>query len=110
MNLPRRRLWFVLLTGLVLAGGVWVWALSCSVWCKNAERITVGMSRSDVLVIMMKPPTEHIPDFHADNPAIKMVDRWKVVDGLITVAYDSDQKVVIQEAYSPGFFTCQLHR
>ncbi len=110
MILRRRRLWFVVLVGLlsiVLAGGAWAWRASSGIWCKDAERIELGMSRQEVAAIFSKPPNDY--RYLSARPYLFNHQVWDAIDGQIEIWYD-DSGVVRVSPSCDGVISCQLER
>ncbi len=111
MILRRRRLWFVVLVGLlsiVLAGGAWVWGASPSgIWCKDAERIELGMSRQEVAAIFSKPPNDY--RYLSARPYLFNHQVWDAIDGQIEIWYD-DSGVIRVSPSCDGVISCQFER
>lgn len=113
MTIRRRRLWLVMLAGLALAGGVWVWALGVAITTKSADRITNGMTRQQVYPLLGGPPN------FTGYSIIKICDSdtygycaesWEVCDGSVTVIYGDDSKVVHQMILCQGLLPTQIRR
>ena len=64
MILRRRRLWLVLLAGLALVGGVWVWAAAVGISTSDVRLIRKGMTRDKVVAFFGRQP-----DGQDDDPA-----------------------------------------
>src|SRR5262249_35782470 len=103
MTLRRRRLWFVLLAGWALAGGVGAGVIATAGSTKDAERITKGMPREKVHAILGKPMYDCI-----------VADHWEVSDGMIQVQYDeNDSQHPVTEkplVFSMGVIEWQWHQ
>ncbi len=97
MILRRRRLWLVVLVGLVLAAGVWAWTLKNSLSVHDLDRIAIGMTRQRVIEILGKQPA-------AEGTAW---DIWFANDGTFSVEYDHDGNVSRLEGANYGFFYWQ---
>jgi hypothetical protein len=106
MTIRRRRLWLVALAGLVLAGGVWVWAISQATSIRDAARIEIGMTQNDVFATLGSKPSA----LHCNNGTRGWIDVWVVFDGHILVQYGSDSKVNFVGTNSEGFFYRQWSR
>lgn len=105
MSLCRRRLWFVALAGLVLVGGVWMWAIGSSLSIMDVGRIKHGMTRDQVIAAFGRPPIGKSSVLHGLSG-----DIWEVSDGEIVIDYgDFGVKscTIIDEH---GFWRCQLKR
>jgi hypothetical protein len=105
MTVRRRRLWLVALAGLVLAGGVWVWAASRAVWInKAASSITIGMSRERVIEILGRPPhlIENLPFLD------ERLEAWDAIDGRISITFSHQDAVVDGVIVSENLFAKQL--
>jgi hypothetical protein len=104
MILRRRRLWFVLLVGLALAGGVWVWAGSTALRCKHAERIKEGMTRDQVHQILGRGPDWEKTD------GVTLIETWYASDGQIWVYFTPDKVARSRNIVEVGFIQYQWAR
>ncbi len=89
MILRRRRLWFGVLLGLVLAGGAWLWAATRQS-TTVAVRIVEGMSRDDVYSILGVPHNSTWIDESFISETYRywrIADWWHLSDGHICVLY-----------------------
>ncbi len=112
MILRRRRLWFVVFVGLVLAGGVWWWALGTAFSVNDGDRIDYGMTRGQVAAIIgRKPDKAYMTDYPFNNPHRHLiVEEWWLIDGYFSVTYEEDEKAVSHYGYTRGFFECLRRR
>lgn len=112
--LRSRRLWFVLLAGLVLAGGAWLWTTSLGMLpsTKDADRVMDGMTKADVIAILGTPrePFTVINIPQGDRPAMWHREFWDARDGVIFIAFDKDGLVFDREVARVGVFRWQWRR
>jgi hypothetical protein len=107
MTLRRRRLWLVALAGLVLVGGVWVWAGSVALRCKDADRIKDGMTLEQVVTILGRSPDYRL----AESRELKLrSEAWLASDGDIFLVFNADGTVVDRYIVELGFLSCQWWR
>ena len=105
MILRRRRLWLIVLAGLVLAGGAWWLAISTSLSTRAADRIADGMSRTQVIAMIGRAPDMAFVTFERNR-----FDHWYVADGIIMVDYDAAGNVSKREVYSEWTVIWQLRQ
>jgi hypothetical protein len=104
MVIRRRCLWLVALGVLMLAGGAWLWAVRSALSTKDISRITDGMTRSQVIEALGRPPDATDKSSHT---VPRPVDCWLATDGLIVVPYDENDLVEGPSARTQGFIYWQ---
>lgn len=101
--LRSRRLWFVLLAGLVLVGGVWWLTWSSALWIRDADRIANGMTREEVTFALCRPADQHQLGGYD-------VDVWFVMDGMIVVRFSPDGRVINCQATGENVIAWNFRR
>jgi hypothetical protein len=111
MTIPRRRLWFVLLAGLVLAGCVWAWILHAVYSTLIVERIAKGMTKAQVEAVMgCSPDFFSAPILEVSPENYSEIATWNMCDGLVAITFDINGKVIDRQVNNQGILSWQFHR
>src|SRR5262245_19527673 len=103
MTIRRRRLWYLSLAGLVLAGGGCLYLSSSrALWVQDKERVTSGMTRDQVVAAFGGPPD-------VDLVYMQRAD-WIAMDGRIFVQFGGDHRVVYCQYSRVNVFVWQFRR
>lgn len=103
MTNRRRRLWFVLFVGLMVASGVSVYLSSThALWVKDTDRITWGMTKEQVIAAFGGPPDVEIVYMRRAD--------WIAMDGRIMIQFSPDGRVSFRQYNRTNFFVWQFQR
>ena len=92
-----RRLWFIFLTGLIVAvccfvgRVIWVWPVPNNRWAQDTKSICIGMTADQVATILANSPAARPESCDAFKD--QFTERWELMDGYVDVIY-RDNRVV----------------
>lgn len=106
----RRRLWLVLLAGLVLAAIVWAWAMTTAKTTELAKHITNGMTAQQVEDTFGRSPDAFLQLTGRPLADVDHADLWDFCDGYVLVYFDKNSSVIDQRVFSVGILRYQFRR